>query len=100
MWAARETERPAWLHRATKAITQLAPEHPGLRCAILFGSVTMPGRFGPRSDIDVAVLCDTVEQESAFWKALEAALHRDVDVRPLTGAIADTALRSGVRVYG
>jgi hypothetical protein len=39
-------------------------------------------------------------QESAFWRALEEALHRDVDVRPMTGVIAETAMRSGVHVYG
>jgi predicted nucleotidyltransferase len=100
MRTAREAERLEWLRRASDAITAIAPQFPGLKCVILFGSITQPGRFGPRSDIDVAVACDAVEQESAFWRALEEALRCDVDVRPLTGVIAETALRSGVHVYG
>lgn len=89
-----------WLRRASDAVLKLVPVHRGVKRVFLFGSITAPGRFGPHSDIDVAIACDSVEQESGFWRALEDALHRDVDVRSLTGPIAETALRSGVHIYG
>lgn len=98
--AARETARLEWLRRANDAIAMIAPQLPGVKQAILFGSITQPGRFGPRSDIDVAVLCESIEDESVFWGALERELQRDVDVRPLKGRIAETALTRGVQVYG
>lgn len=97
---AREANRLDWLQRASAAITVVAPQIPGLKRAILYGSITQPGRFGPRSDIDIAVVCGSVEAESAFWRALEDVLRRDVDVRPMTGVIAEAATRRGVLVYG
>jgi predicted nucleotidyltransferase len=78
-----------WFQRAKDAIVALIPAYPGIRRAYLFGSIVAPGRFGEHSDIDVAVESETVEQESQFWQALERVLRRDVDVRPLKGAIAD-----------
>ena len=41
-----------------------------------------------------------VETESAFWRALEQELGREVDVRPLTGAIAETVADGGEQIYG
>jgi predicted nucleotidyltransferase len=58
-----------------------------------------PGRFTPDSDIDVAVECQSVETESAFWRVLEQALRRDVDVRPYIGAIVDAVKWYGEKVY-
>ena len=52
------------------------------------------------SDIDVAVECDSLEAESAFWRALERDLRRDVDVRPLAGAVAQAVEDWGERIYG
>jgi predicted nucleotidyltransferase len=98
--AQREAERQQWLQRTREAITRLAPDHPGVRKAALFGSLVRPGAFRPGSDIDVAIECDTPEAESAFWRALERELGRDVDVRPLTGAIAETVAREGELAYG
>ncbi len=98
--AQREAERQRWLQRAREAIARLALHCPGVRRAYLFGSLVTPGRFRPDSDIDVAVECDTLEAESAFWRALERELKREVDVRPLTDAIADIAAQEGEQVYG
>ena len=97
--AEREALRADVLARAGEAIRRLAPSHPHVRQAYLFGSVVQVGRYRPTSDIDVAVVCDTLEAESAFWRALEHALQRDVDVRPLTGAVAEAVQRTGVCVY-
>ncbi|MCK4473476.1 MAG: nucleotidyltransferase domain-containing protein [Anaerolineae bacterium] len=98
--AQREAERQQWLRRTHEAIWRLALDHPGVRRVVLFGSLVKPGRFRPDSDIDVAVECDTLEIENAFWRALERELERDVDVRPLTGTIAEALAREGEQVYG
>lgn len=88
----REIERQQWLRRASDAVTLLAPQFSAVRKVLLFGSLVKPGRFGPDSDIDVAVVCDDVAVESAFWRALEQALERPVDLRPLIGALAEVAV--------
>jgi predicted nucleotidyltransferase len=98
--AQREAEREQWFQRVREAVSSLAVCHPGVRRVYLFGSLVQPGRFRPDSDIDVAVECDSLETESAFWRALERELGRDVDVRPLTGAIAEAVSRGGEQVYG
>jgi predicted nucleotidyltransferase len=98
--AQREAERQYWLQRARQVISHLAPDYPGVRQAALFGSLVKPGQFRPGSDIDVAIDCGTPETESAFWRALERELGRDVDVRPLTGTIAETVAHQGELVYG
>lgn len=97
--AQREAERQRWLQRVRKVASHLAPRYPGVRRVVLFGSLVQPGRFRPDSDIDVAVECDTLETESAFWRALERELERNVDVRPLTGAIAEIVTAGGEQVY-
>ena len=96
----REAERRQWLQRVRKAILRLVTQYPGVRRVYLFGSLVQPGWFGFNSDIDVAVECDTLETESAFWRALERELERDVDVRSLTGAVAETVTNRGEQVYG
>ncbi len=98
--AQREAERQEWLQRVREAASRLAAHYPGVRRVYLYGSLIQPGRFRPDSDIDVAVECDTVETESAFWRALELELGRDVDVRPLTDVIAEAAMRGGEEIYG
>ncbi len=96
----REVERQQWLQRTRDIVTFLAPRFPAVHRILLFGSLVKPGRFGPNSDIDVAVVCDDVAVESAFWRALEQALERPVDLRPLTGVLAEVVTREGVCVYG
>ncbi len=98
--AQREAERQQWLQRVCEVVSRLALRYPGMRQVYLYGSLLQPGRFRPDSDIDLAVECDTLETESAFWRAVEQELGRDVDVRPLTGAIAEAVADGGKQVYG
>ena len=97
--AQREAERQQWLQRVREAGLCFAGQFPGVQKVYVFGSLTQPGRFRPASDIDMAVVCDSVEIESAFWRAVERELERVVDVRPLTGAIAEAVANSGVKIY-
>lgn len=94
-----EADRLTWLVRTRDTIMRLAPDYPEIERVYLFGSLMQPGRFRPDSDLDVAVLSSTVEAESVFWRALEQALQRDVDVRPYVGAIVDAVAWFGEQVY-
>ncbi len=96
---AREQLRRERYRRVSAAIRRLAPAYPALRAVYLFGSLAQPGRYGPRSDIDVAVLCDDPAVESRFWQALEAELECDVDLRPCRGAVAWAVNSYGECVY-
>jgi predicted nucleotidyltransferase len=97
--AQREAERQHWLQRVRETIAWLAPQHPGVRRVVLFGSLVQPGRFRPTSDIDIGVECETVETEVAFWRALERELGRPVDVRRLA-ELAEAAAQAGEQIYG
>jgi predicted nucleotidyltransferase len=96
----REALRLSWLARAKAAIESLAPEYPAIQRVALFGSVLKAGRFHAGSDIDVAVICQDVEQESRFWRALEEKLRRDVDVRPWVVPITQAVEQYGAIIYG
>lgn len=98
--ARHEAERQRWLERVRQIVPHLATTYPEVRRVYLFGSLTQPGRFRPDSDIDLAVECDTFAAESAFWQALERELARDVDLRPLIGAIAEVVTTWGEQLYG
>ena len=96
---AREQERQARYRQVRTAIRQLAPEFASVRAVYLYGSLLRPERYRPGSDIDVAVLCDDIAEESRFWRALEAELKLDVDLRPLRGAVAWAVDTYGECVY-
>jgi predicted nucleotidyltransferase len=96
----REANRQQWLERVRMAVSRLISDYPEIRRVYVFGSLTQPGRFKHNSDIDIAVECDTIETESAFWRALERDLKRDVDVRPLASAIMERVMREGEQLYG
>ncbi len=96
--AEREARRQRWLRRVREAVSRLVTHHPGVRRVYVFGSLVHPGRFRSDSDIDIAVECETPEAESAFWRALERELERDVDLRPLTGVIEQIAATEGEKV--
>lgn len=97
--AQREVRRREWLQRVREAVISLAGHYPGVRRVYLFGSVVQLGRFKSGSDIDLALECDSLEAETAFWRALERHLQRDVDMRPMTGAIAQIVATSGEMIY-
>lgn len=96
----REVLRLSWLQRARAAIELLAPEYPAIQRVALFGSILKEGRFHQNSDIDVAVVCQDVEQESQFWRALEERLQRNVDVRPWVSPISQAVAQYGTVIYG
>ncbi|MEW5957102.1 MAG: nucleotidyltransferase domain-containing protein [Chloroflexota bacterium] len=52
--AENEQERQAMLARVLRLLDELGPDY-GIRRAYVFGSLARPGRFGPHSDIDIAV---------------------------------------------
>ena len=95
-----EAERQRWFERVRQLVPRLAGRHQGVQQAYLYGSLLRPGGFRGDSDIDLAVGCDSLETESVFWRALERELERNVDLRPLTGVIAEVVEREGEKVYG
>ena len=97
--AEAEALRLEILERARAAIRQRAPDFPAIRSAYLFGSLLQPGRFHAESDVDVAIDCDDLESETPFWRALETALERNVDLRPREGPIARAVEDCGELVY-
>ena len=97
--AEREELRERVLAETRKAIRRRTPEIPEIRAVYLFGSVTKPGRFGPRSDVDVAVEATDSEAESLLWRVLEEDLGRPFDVRPLAGPLVAEVRERGECVY-
>ncbi|MDP9122341.1 MAG: nucleotidyltransferase domain-containing protein [Acidobacteriota bacterium] len=97
--AEREALRAEVLAQVRQAVHQLAPRHPAIRSVHLFGSLLQPGRFGPRSDVDLALDCDDPAAETPFWRDLEHALGRDVDLRPRSGAVERAVAAYGVPCY-
>jgi len=95
----REALRLEVLEATREAIRRSAPLFPAIRAVYLFGSLLQPGRFRPDSDVDVAVDCDDIEVETPFWRKLEEALKRDVDLRPRIGAVARAVEEEGERCY-
>jgi predicted nucleotidyltransferase len=95
----REALRLAVLEKTREAVGRSAPLFPAIRAVYLFGSLLQPGRFRPDSDVDVAIDCDDIEMETPFWRMLEEALQRDVDLRPRTGAVARAVEQGGELCY-
>lgn len=98
-WRQREDLRQEVLEQARAAVSRWAPQFPAIRAVYLFGSLLQPGRFGSRSDIDLAVDCDDPEAEGPFWRALEETLQRDVDLRPRQGVVAQAVATAGEACY-
>lgn len=100
--ARREERRLAALAAARQAILTLAGNWPSVRRVYLFGSITEPGMFHERSDIDVAVAGTTAEDYFAFGRALDEALPQFlVDVREINAPsfFADQVRATGVLLY-
>ena len=65
--------------------------------AILFGSVVRPGRFDPRSDVDIAVPDLEPRDFFALMGHLEAGLEREIDLVPIDHChFADSIRRTGL----
>jgi predicted nucleotidyltransferase len=97
--AQREALRRTVLERAKGAIRRSAPSFSSIRAVYLFGSVLQTGRFHSGSDVDVAIDCDDLEAEAPFWRRLEEALERNVDLRPRVGPIAQAVEDYGELCY-
>jgi predicted nucleotidyltransferase len=95
----RERQRREVLEMVREAVRRIAPRHPAIRQVHLFGSLLVAGRFGPRSDVDLAVDCDQIECETPFWSDMERALQRNVDLRLREGAVADAVAAYGELCY-
>jgi predicted nucleotidyltransferase len=95
----REALREEVLGETRAAILRLAPQFSAIRAVYLFGSVLAPDRFWPDSDVDVAIDSDDLEVETPFWRGLEDALRRNVDLRPRVGAVARAVEHFGERCY-
>ncbi|HEY0513256.1 MAG TPA: nucleotidyltransferase domain-containing protein [Thermoanaerobaculia bacterium] len=95
----REALRLDVLERARDAVRRTAPLFPAVRAVYLFGSLLRSGRFRPDSDVDVAIDCEDIEAETPFWRMLEEALERDVDLRPRVGAVARAVEEGGELCY-
>jgi predicted nucleotidyltransferase len=94
--AEREGLRLRRIAQVEAAVRRMAPQFPAIRAVYLFGSITRPGQFAERSDIDVAIDCDDLVQESEFWPALEQAVGWNIDLRPYDQpAIAQAVADSG-----
>lgn len=97
--ARREGERHQVLAQVRDAVARLAPGHPAIRRVHVYGSLLQPGRFTARSDVDLAVDSDEIESETPFWRDMERALRRNVDLRPREGAVADAVAAYGELCY-
>ena len=97
--AERERRRQEQYRRVKRAVQAIAPDFDAIQAVYLYGSLVRPKRFGIRSDVDVAVVADHVEAESTFWRALEEALQRDIDLRPYRGAVAWAVDTYGECIY-
>lgn len=77
--AACERERQALLAKVLRLLDELAPQY-DIQQAYIFGSLVTPGRFGPDSDVDIAVeQIDPVRFFEAMGK-FSASLGREVDL--------------------
>jgi predicted nucleotidyltransferase len=94
-----EERRGEFLRVVREAVRGLAAGEPAIEKVGLFGSLVQPGRFRRHSDVDVALLCDNLEAEGRFWRALEAALQRNVDIRPWSGSAVAAVEAYGEVVY-
>ncbi|RME41336.1 MAG: nucleotidyltransferase domain-containing protein [Caldilineae bacterium] len=72
-----ERMRKTLLKETQRALESLGPRY-GIRRAYIFGSLVAPGRFGPLSDVDIAV--------------------EQIDPRQLTEAIGEFSMQLGRRV--
>lgn len=95
--AARERERQAVLDHLLQLLDELGPRY-GISEAYVFGSVTRPGRFDERSDVDIAVEEMAPEDFFDAISAFSTALGREVDLVELRKCrFADRIRSQGIR---
>ncbi len=90
--AKHEQERRELLARLLRLLDKLAPDY-GIKKAYIFGSITIPGRFGPHSDVDIAV--EQISQ-TRFLEAMSqfsTLLGREVDLIELSKCHFDYRIR-------
>lgn len=84
------------------ALCLLLPRYPGVQRAYLFGSVTRPGAFTARSDVDVGLEGADMALCFDIWRAAEAMVADwSLDLRPLDDSpFAERIRQKGELVYG
>ena len=97
--ARQRREREALRLAVQAQALQLLDESPvALDEAILFGSVVRPGRFGARSDVDIAVPDLEPRDFFTLMGHLEEGLEREIDLVPIdTCHFAEVIRRTGLR---
>lgn len=91
----REALRLEVLDRLDQALSALIEKYQWTEC-YLFGSVVSPGRFGPESDVDIAVGGLAKQDLYRFVGDISSVLERDVDVVVLEESrIAEILRRKG-----
>ncbi|WP_448563129.1 nucleotidyltransferase domain-containing protein [Trichothermofontia sp.] len=100
--AQRETHRQQARNAAIAAILDVAPTYPCITQIYLFGSVTQPGCFSDRSDIDIAVAGTDAATYFALWRDLETACPDWlIDLREINQPchFSDTVRQTGELIY-
>lgn len=100
--AERETLRQQAREDAIAAIAQVILHYPQITHVYIFGSVTQPGRFSDRSDIDIAVVGTNAATYFALWRDLEAACPTwAIDLREINQPchFTDIVRQTGELVY-
>jgi predicted nucleotidyltransferase len=92
-----EQQRQQLLAKALELLDELGPAY-GIQQAYIFGSLAMPGRFDPRSDVDIAV--EQIDPDR-FFEAMgkfSSVLGRQVDLIELDKChFANKIRRKGFR---
>ncbi|MGB3293674.1 MAG: nucleotidyltransferase domain-containing protein [Phormidesmis sp.] len=80
--AANEQARQQILQMTQHWLSSNAARY-GIESGYIFGSVTVPGRFSDRSDVDLAVETHKTGDICALMGDLSMYINRDVDLIPL-----------------
>jgi predicted nucleotidyltransferase len=95
--ATYEKKRQEKLAQVLQLLDELAPDY-GIQQAYLFGSLTIPGRFRPTSDVDIAV--EQIDPSRFFEAAgkFSARLGCEVDLIELSKChFADKIRQEGIQ---
>lgn len=101
-YAQRESLRQQAREQAIVAILEVVPRYPQITQVYLFGSVTRPGQFSDRSDIDIGVAGTDGAVYFALWGDLETACPNwCIDLREINQPchFSDTVRQTGELIY-